>query len=56
MRAALIQMPVTEDKRENLETACRRLREVKARGADVAVLPEMFWRTRHTASSFPSSD
>ena len=42
MRAALIQMPVTEDKRENLETACRRLREVKARGADVAVLPEMF--------------
>ena len=35
MRAALIQMPVTEDKRENLETACRRLREAKARGVDV---------------------
>lgn len=42
MRAALIQMPVTADKRENLETACRRLREAAARGADVAVLPEMF--------------
>ena len=42
MRAALIQMPVTANKRENIDTACRRLREVKARGADVAVLPEMF--------------
>ncbi len=42
MRAALIQMPVTGDKRENLETACRRLREAKAHGADAAVLPEMF--------------
>ena len=42
MRAALIQMPVTRDKRENLETACRRLREAKAREADIAVLPEMF--------------
>ena len=42
MRAALIQMPVTADKRGNIETACRRLREAKARGADIAVLPEMF--------------
>ena len=42
MRAALIQMPVTADKSENLETACLRLREAKARGADIAVLPEMF--------------
>lgn len=42
MRAALIQMPVTENKGENIETACRRLREAKARGADIAVLPEMF--------------
>lgn len=42
MRAALIQMPVTADKRENIETACRKIREAKARGTDVAVLPEMF--------------
>ena len=42
MRAALIQMPVTGDKQGNIETACRRLREVKLRGADIAVLPEMF--------------
>ncbi len=42
MRAALIQMPVTADKSENIETACRRLREAKAREADIAVLPEMF--------------
>ena len=42
MRAALIQMPVTEDKGKNIETACRRLQEAKARGADIAVLPEMF--------------
>lgn len=42
MRAALIQMPVTADKRGNIETACRRLREAKAREADIAVLPEMF--------------
>ena len=40
MRVALIQMPVTASKRENIETACRKLREAK--GADVAVLPEMF--------------
>lgn len=42
MRTALIQMPVTQNKRENIETARRRLWEVKTRGADIAVLPEMF--------------
>ncbi len=42
MRIALIQMPVIENKKENIETACRRLREAKARKADIAVLPEMF--------------
>ncbi len=42
MRAALIQMLVTADKRANIETACRRLRQAKTHGADVAVLPEMF--------------
>lgn len=42
MRAALIQMPVTADKEKNLDTACQKLREAAAGGADVAVLPEMF--------------
>lgn len=42
MRAALIQMPVTSDKQENIRTACRAIREAAAHGADVAVLPEMF--------------
>ena len=39
MRAALIQIPVTGNKEENIATACRELRE--ATGADIAVLPEM---------------
>lgn len=42
MRVALIQMPVTADKGKNIGTACRKLREAKGRGADIAVLPEMF--------------
>lgn len=42
MRVALIQMPVAEGKRRNLETACRMVREAAANGADFAVLPEMF--------------
>lgn len=42
MRIALIQMPVTADKRQNIETACSKIREAKANGADMAVLPEMF--------------
>lgn len=42
MRAALIQMPVTADKEANLSRACKDLREAKARGADIGVLPEMF--------------
>ncbi len=42
MRAALIQMPVTTDKEANLSRACKDLREAKARGADIGVLPEMF--------------
>ena len=40
MRAALIQMPITGNKEENIAIACRKLREAK--GADIAVLPEMF--------------
>lgn len=42
MRVALIQMPVTADKTKNIETACRKLREAKEQGTDIAVLPEMF--------------
>lgn len=42
MRIALIQMPVTADKQEDIRTACARLREAAARGTDIAVLPEMF--------------
>ena len=42
MRVALIQMPVTADKEQNIKTACRKLREAAAAGADIAVLPEMF--------------
>lgn len=42
MRAALIQMPVTADKTRNIETACRNIRDARQRGADIAVLPEMF--------------
>ena len=42
MRVALIQMPVTADKRNNIETACRKLREARRQGTDIAVLPEMF--------------
>ena len=42
MRVALIQMPITADKAENINTACKKLREAAANGADIAVLPEMF--------------
>ena len=42
MRVALIQMPVTPDKQENISCACRAIRKAACNGADVAVLPEMF--------------
>lgn len=42
MRVALFQMPVTADKETNIKTACRKLREAKAQGTGIAVLPEMF--------------
>lgn len=42
MRIALIQMMVTADKRQNIETACGKIREAAQHGADMAVLPEMF--------------
>ena len=42
MRIALIQMPVVRDRQQNVDTACRCIREAAASGADFAVLPEMF--------------
>ncbi len=43
MRFALIQMAVTMDKKENLRAAARFTAEAAKQGADVAVLPEMFF-------------
>ena len=42
MHVALIQMPVTDDKQANLNTASAKIREAAAKGIDFAVLPEMF--------------
>ena len=42
MRIAMIQMPVTDNKQHNIDTACRKIREAAAQGTDIAVLPEMF--------------
>lgn len=42
MRVALIQMPVTADKEQNIRTACTKVREAAQNGTDIAVLPEMF--------------
>jgi N-carbamoylputrescine amidase len=42
MRAALIQMAVSEDPSVNVETAMARLRDAAERGASVACLPELY--------------
>ena len=42
MKIALIQMPVTADKAENLRTARWYLQQAAEQGADLAILPEMF--------------
>lgn len=42
MRIALIQMSVTDDKQNNIELACGKIREAALQGAEIAVLPEMF--------------
>lgn len=42
MKLALIQMHVTADKGENLRTAAAEIAAAARRGADLAVLPEMF--------------
>ena len=53
MRAALIQMTVTADKEQNIETACKKLREAAGHGTDIAVLPEMFCCPYSTAQFRP---
>lgn len=53
MRVALIQMPVTAVKEADIRTACRKIREAKAAGADIAVLPEMFCCPYSTAQFRP---
>ncbi len=42
MKVAVIQMASGEDKLENLEKAARMIREAGCRGAELAVLPELF--------------
>lgn len=51
MRIAMIQMPVTKDKEANLKYACEKVREAAQRGAELAVLPEMF-QCPYTAEYF----
>lgn len=43
MRFALVQMSVTMDKEENLRTAARFVADAAAQGAQLVVLPEMFF-------------
>lgn len=52
MKFALIQMPITKDKQENLQTARRYIAQAAAAGARVAVLPEMFC-CPYSNSAFP---
>lgn len=42
VRIALCQIPVSDDKNKNLETAQKYIKHAKSRGAAVAVLPECF--------------
>ena len=42
MRIALIQMSVSDDKEQNIRSACEKLRTAAENGADLAILPEMF--------------
>ena len=56
MQIALIQMPVTADKQENLRTARRCLEEAAAHNVDLAVLPEMFCCPYENAASAPTGN
>lgn len=42
MKLAMVQMPVTDDKNNNLQTACQQIEFCAQQGADMIVLPEMF--------------
>jgi predicted amidohydrolase len=42
LKIALIQMPVTQNKVENVSLACRKISEAAEEGAEIVVLPEMF--------------
>lgn len=42
MKTALIQMPVTNDKEKNIQTALHYLSQAAEAGAELAILPEMF--------------
>ena len=42
MRVALLQMHVSNNRQGNLDSACAKIREAAANGADIAILPEMF--------------
>lgn len=51
-KLAVIQMKVTDNKRENIEKAKKMIREAAENGADVVVLPEIF-NSPYSTSSFP---
>ena len=51
-KLAVIQMKVTDNKRENIEKAKNMIREAAENGADVVVLPEIF-NSPYSTSSFP---
>lgn len=42
LRIALIQMTVSADKHQNVAHACQLIRDAAGRGAEIAILPEMF--------------
>lgn len=42
MKTALVQMPVTDNKQQNIRTALEYLAQAAAEGAELAILPEMF--------------
>ena len=53
LKIALIQMPVSHHKEENVELACQKVSEAAQSGADMAVLPEMF-NCPYSNDYFPS--
>ena len=47
MKTAMIQMPVTDSKEQNIQTALEYLKKAVQEGAELAVLPEMFCSLYH---------